>query len=599
MKKISKLTALALSSLMLLSACGAKQGSSTKKSDQKAEKQEGFKINPIIENEGTPVKDATLKVGMIGESAFKGIFNEAYAQNGDDMEIMAWGGMAGFFDSDPDFKTAKTGAGHIEFKPEEKKAFIKIHDNVKWSDGVPVTAKDFLRYYLIIGHPDYTGIRYGTDYTNVVGMEEYKAGKADNVSGVKVIDDKTLEINFKQFDHSIYWSKGIPFNPVPDHVFKDIPVKDQEASDAVRKNPLSWGAYVIKEIIPGQQVIIEANPYSYLGEPKTKKIEFKIVPSAQVVAACQSGEYDIITGFGSDLYPKFAELKNGKIATQYSGGYGYVSFKLGKYNKEKGEVVTDPNAKMADKALRQAIAKAIDRDSINSKLLNGLSIPLYQIIPPYFATLYDKDYQGLRFNLEEAKKILDDAGYKDTNNDGIREDKKGQPLKINFAAMQGGATQEPMVQFMMQKWKEIGLDVQLTNGRLTEFKDFYDKLQSDDPSIDMYMAAWNTGSNPDPTGFYGKKEGFNMLRFTSPELDKALANITTLDNEDPKVRKEHYKKVSDILVTDQAAVIPTFASTSKMYINNRVKKYDSSLAQKDKVPFRNSDIELTAEAPIK
>ena len=155
MKKLSKLTALALSSLMLLSACGGKSSN-----DKKAEKkQEGFKVNPVVENEGNKVEGATLKVGMIRESAFKGLFNEAYAQDGHDMDIMAWAGMAGFFDSDPDFKCAKTGAGHLEFKPEEKKAYIKIHDGVKWSDGVPVTAKDFLRYYLIIGHPDYTGIR--------------------------------------------------------------------------------------------------------------------------------------------------------------------------------------------------------------------------------------------------------------------------------------------------------------------------------------------------------------------------------------------------------------------------------------------------------
>ena len=54
-----------------------------------------------------------------------------------------------------------------------------------WSDGVPVTAKDFLRYYLIIGHPDYEGVRFGTDYMNVVGMQEYHDGKAKDVSGVK------------------------------------------------------------------------------------------------------------------------------------------------------------------------------------------------------------------------------------------------------------------------------------------------------------------------------------------------------------------------------------------------------------------------------
>ncbi|MBF1204426.1 MAG: oligopeptide ABC transporter substrate-binding protein, partial [Fusobacterium periodonticum] len=178
--------------------------------------------------------------------------------------------------------------------------------------------------------------------------------------------------------------------------------------------------YVIKEIVPGQQVIAEANPYYAFGKPKTPKMEIKAVPSAQVVAAAKSGEYDIIDSFSSDLYEKFAALKNGKIASNYYGGYGYISFKLGKWNKEKNEVVTDPNAKMADKNLRKAMAMAVDRDTVNKKLQNNLSIPLYQLIPPMFATIYDNDFEGIKYDLEGAKKVLDEAGYKDTNGDGIR-----------------------------------------------------------------------------------------------------------------------------------------------------------------------------------
>ena len=456
------------------------------------------------------------------------------------MTIMNWVGMGGFFDSDPDYKNGNTGQGKIEFKPKEKKAIITIHEKATWSDGVPVTAKDFLRYYLIIGHKDYEGVRFGTDYLNVVGMKEYHDGKAKDVSGVKIIDDKHLEITFKEFDHSIYWGKGIPYNPVPDHVYKDIPIKEQESHEATRKHPLSCGSHVIKEIVPGQQVVAEANPYYAFGKPKTPRMEIKIVPSSQVVAASKSGEYDIIDSFSSDLYEKFAALKNGKIASNYYGGYNYLGFKLGKYDKDKGEVVTNPDAKMADKNLRKAMAMAVDRDTINKKLQKGLSIPLYQIIPPMFSTIYDKDYQGIKYNLEEAKKLLDEAGYKDTNGDGIRED---------------------------------------------------------NPEIDVYMGGWSTGSNPDPSGFYGKHESFNFQRFTSPELDKLLANIVSLDNTDPEVRKKHYAELSKYLINDEAIVVPVFSSTTKAFVNNRVKKYDISSPQEGKAPFRNSDIELTKDAP--
>ena len=163
--------------------------------------------------------------------------------------------------------------------------------------------------------------------------------------------------------------------------------------------------------------------------------------------------------------------------------------------------------------------------------------------------------------------------------------------------MQGGATQEPTVSFYIQQWKAIGLDVQLVTGRLIEFNSFYEKLEADDPEIDVYQGGWNTGSNPDPSGFYGKHEVFNFQRFTSPELDKLLADIVTLDNTDPKVRLKHYTDLSKYLVTEQAIVIPTFSSTTKSFVNNRVKKYDISLPKEGVAPFRNSDIELTKESP--
>lgn len=81
---------------------------------------------------------------------------------------------------------------------------------------------------------------------------------------------------------------------------------------------------------------------------------------------------------------------------------------------------------------------------------------------PAFKDFYDKDLKGYTYDLEKAKKLLDEAGFKDVNNDGIREDKNGQPLTIKFASMSGGAMAEPLAQYYIQQWKEIGLNVELT-----------------------------------------------------------------------------------------------------------------------------------------
>ena len=79
-----------------------------------------------------------------------------------------------------------------------KKQQSKSKDNVKWSDGKAVTADDVIFPYEIIGNKDYTGIRYDDTFQNIVGMEEYHDGKADTISGIKKVDDSTVEINIKK-----------------------------------------------------------------------------------------------------------------------------------------------------------------------------------------------------------------------------------------------------------------------------------------------------------------------------------------------------------------------------------------------------------------
>ena len=166
-------------------------------------------------------------------------------------------------------------------------------------------------------------------------------------------------------------------------------VKEQEAHDITRKNPLSPGPYYIKEIVPGQQVVFEANPHYYKGQPKVKKVVWKIVPSSQIVAALQAGEYDLTVGLNSDLYSKVKDLKNVKLGIQDELSYTYIGFKLGKWDNTKKEVVTDPNAKMADVKLRQAMAYAIDNNQVGEKFYQGLRRNATQLMIPAFKEYYD------------------------------------------------------------------------------------------------------------------------------------------------------------------------------------------------------------------
>ena len=64
--------------------------------------------------------------------------------------------------------------------------------------------------------------------------------------------------------------------------------------------------------------------------------------------------------------------------------------------------------------------------------------------------------------------------------------------------MSGGETAEPIANWYIQNWEDVGIKVQLLDGRLHEFNSFYDMVEADDPKIDIYQGAWGTGSDPDP-----------------------------------------------------------------------------------------------------
>ena len=137
-----------------------------------------------VTNDGDVIAGGTFKYALVTNSPFQGILlQELYddGYDGDILEIMS----NGIFADDGDFLITDDGIAKLDVDTENSKATITIQHDVKWSDGEPLTADDIIYSYEIIGHPDYTGIRYDADFQNIIGAEEYKAGTADSISGIK------------------------------------------------------------------------------------------------------------------------------------------------------------------------------------------------------------------------------------------------------------------------------------------------------------------------------------------------------------------------------------------------------------------------------
>lgn len=188
---------------------------------------------------------------------------------------------------------------------------------------------------------------------------------------------------------------------------------------------------------------------------------------------------------------------------------------------------------------------------------------------------------------------MDEAGYKDVNGDGLREDPKGKKLEIKLASMTSDETAEEITAYYLQNWKDVGLNVTLTTGRLIEFNSFYDKVKADDPEIDIFMGAWSTGTNPSPSGLYGKADEFNFSRYTSEELETAIKNIDSPAAFDTKYRAEQFRAFQENL-EEVATTIPMQFRYEIFPVNKRVKNYNVNYGEGTEL----HEIELVAEEPI-
>jgi peptide/nickel transport system substrate-binding protein len=573
---------------LLLSACSSSTGGS-KNSATTAKKEDINTFPLVVKNSKKAIDGGTLNYGLVSDTPFEGTLDYTYYEGQPDSEILQFFSEP-LFATDGDYQFTNDGAASYKMSDDNKTITVKIKDNVNWSDGQPVTAEDYEYSFLVIGSKDYTGVRYGDAIIqSIVGMNDYHAGKAKNISGIKIIDKKTLSITFDKVNPSLL--TGLWPYAMPKHYLGNIAIKDLGKSDAVHKNPIGFGPFVIKKIVPGESVEFARNDNYYRGKPKLQSVVIKVVNPKVILQSLKKGDVDLAS-YPADQYAAAKGTKNIQFVGKIDLSYSYIGFKLGHWDAKNNVNVMD-NPKFQDKRLRQAMGYALDEKSVGDRIYNGLRFPATSLIPPSFPTWYDPKANPVTYNPAKAKKLLDEAGYKDVDKDGFREDPNGKKFVVNFLAMSGGDTAEPLAKFYIQCWKNVGLNVQLVDGRLAEFNSFYKLVEADDPKVDIFGGAWGTGTDVDPYGLYGKDVAFNFSRFISDKNNQLLEDGHSEKAMDKDYRKKVYSDWQK-LMNDEMPVIPTLFRSNITAVNNRV--VDFTVNPKD-ANFVWSQVGVTSNTP--
>ena len=524
--------------------------------------------------EGEVQKGGTLNFGLVSDTPFAGLLNWNFYSGDPDYQVINW------FDEpllwiDEAFQYTKDGPATFEYTDDYKVWTFTIRDDVYWHDGEPVTAEDWAFSYEIIGHPDYDGIRYGSDFTIIEGMEEYHAGEADTISGIEVIDEKTLQITYKSPTPSLLAGGVWPY-ATPKHVFEGIAVADMSESDPVRKNPIGMGPFKVESVTPGESVVYSKFEDYWQGEPKLDEVILRVVDPSVVANELASGNLDMVDSFNTDLYKDNLDMEGVVFLGDIDDSYTYIGFKLGTWDKENGRVDYKPEESVVgDVELRRAMWYAVDNDAVGKQFYDGFRWAGTTLIAPSHSVFHDDSIEAPTYDPDKANEILDAAGYEDVDGDGFRENPDGSPLVMNFASMSGGDVAEPLANYYIQSWQAVGLNVQLLDGRLQEFNTFYDRVGNggnDDPEVHVYMGAWGVGSDVDPAGLYGPDAMFNFPRYESEENNRLLAEGVSEKAFDVDYRIDVYREWQEFMV-EEIPVFPTLYRSKLVPLNENLRNY--------------------------
>ena len=560
MKKKALACLLAAVMALSLAACGS--GSDNKKTSEKTESQDTNTsleaTNQLIEAEdpsALPETAAKRKDTLIaGVADFAGVFNPVYWEANEDFQVVT--ATTASLSVNDDKGEIVDGTASMSVSDDGKVYTYKLTKE-KYNDGSDVKAEDYVNWYKVVSDPSYDGYQ-DISKVNVVGYEDYKNGSATEISGIKVVDESTIQITLEAANTSAPYVLG-----------SAVPISTAKYGDLIKKGDLSKfkamnmvdyvsnGAYVLKEYKEKTSATLVANPNFYLREPKTKNLIFKVVATNAELQAVETGDVDIHDQVVCDddhieeaMSAGFINLK-----IQPTLGYGYVA------TNQKNEIFQDVK-------VRQALLHAIDRKSLNQAVYGQYAITLNIPQAPISWLYDDEGMETYDYDLEKAAELLKEAGWE---KDGDKLMKDGKQMKIVFSAMSGNVVTDTMIPLMIDAYGQLGIDFQ------AEYVDWPTlQSKSQNGTFDMLFMAWGLTADPDLTGTFASPEAGgtqNRTGYANPELDKMLAEALASTSQDEQ--KEKYKEIYK-LINEELPLYPIYERCDLICYNTRVQNIEQS-----------------------
>ncbi|MGF1870024.1 peptide ABC transporter substrate-binding protein [Photobacterium indicum] len=437
-------------------------------------------------------------------------------------------------------------------KSEDGKVYtFHLREGATWSNGEPITAKDFEYSFQRVIDPA-TAAPYAWYYTmaNIVNADEINKGElSTDQLGVKALDDKTLQITL---------TKPVPYFAkmlVHESTYPVYQAAIEKYGDAWTKpqNIVTSSAYKLSKWVLNERIVLEKSP-TYWNNEKTEVTKVTYLPIQDLTAEYnrfRTGEIDITSSFPLEQYNAIKKQRPNELLTMPSLGTYYYLFNINKKTFD-------------DVRVRKALAYAIDRNVVTDIILGQGQIPAYGVTPPsvsgFEAPKLAWETMSQKERTKKAQALLKEAGF----------DKKN-PLKFELV-YNTSESHKKLAIVVSSMWKKsLGVEVELAN---QEWKTFLQKLSQRDFDVARY--AWVGDYNEASTFLsYFESTGMNYARWSNVNYDEAM-KLAIKAPTDSK-RNDYYQQAEEVFA-DEMPAVPLYFYTRSVLKQTKVGGYSKTNA---------------------
>lgn len=445
--------------------------------------------------------------------------------------------FGGLVTLDPELKVQPDIAKEMPTVSNGGKTYtFKLRDNVVFQNGQRVTADDFKYSIERAADPTNASPTVLAYLGNIVGIKDRFANKAASVSGVKVIDQTTLQIDL--VEPSDFFLSELTY-----------PVAFVVDKKTIEKNPRNWtqspngtGPFRLKEFKPAEKIVLIKNERYHLGAPKLDEVVFELA-GGSILTRYENDEIHI----GGFPATQLDSVKSG--SSPLSADYREVPELAVFYF-----TLNPTKAPFDDPKVRQAFAMSIDRETINNVLLYNAYRVADGFLPPEMPG-YSASVKSYNYDIAKAKQLLQESKY------------AGKLPRVVLTFSGSGAAPGDLLVAIQKGWSDnLGVDIELQAVDSSAFLREQRKGQ-----FQMHSDGWSA-DYPDPEDFLGKlfasDSQLNYIKYKNDEVDRLLQLART---EQDRTKRFSLYIDAEQKILDDAVVIPTFWPVAHQLVKSCVK----------------------------